>query len=350
MKPLTIRPRASPETFMLESVVSVPEEDVCRCSALHSRRIANRLLEVNNTDDLDLWYATAAIHEKEKINRNSIIRKNAAKSRNINLDVGQGVPESVYGLLRTANKAGKVFDVDYENLKKNLTEVFAPACELLGLVGGKDNLMTVRVTDEVVAATANIQLQSKLRYWLTQGDLFSQQVSKVQFLLEQEFPDQAQPVMAALKKTESQKHLSAISLDVHEGQTWVSLVNDDGDHMKLEGYKFLGLLENPSTGRLLHKFEIRKWQSSNELFVFKDYREGRVSGRFLPEQCKVEVAHILDKGDRVNVRSWFYLEKEYLACLFVVLKRLREDREWVARLLEDADATETFDPFEAIIN
>jgi hypothetical protein len=73
-----------------------------------------------------------------------------------------------------------------------------------------------------------------------------------------------------------------------------------------------------------------------------------VSGRFVPEQCRFDIAHVLEKGNRVNDRSQFYLEREYLACLFMVLARLREDREQITRLLENAEATETFDPFEVI--
>lgn len=346
METLRIRPRASPETFLLESVGFLPGGgDRLKVSELHRWRIAKGVGGSREGPDAVLWFAVAAIHEKERANRDSITRKTAPGSRNIRLDVGPGVAESVYQLLCNAADT-KELEVIFSDFKTRVADVLAPACEALGLRTA--DLSTCRVTDELIEATGNEVLSKALRYWLTQGDLSSAQVGELRAQLERDFPEETEAVIAALTATTAQGQLSAVSLDVQDEKVWVSLVNADGDHVKMEAYKFLGMLENPLDGRLLCRFHNKPWQSPSHPFVFKDYREGQVSGRFVPAQGRFDIAHVLEKGNRTNDRSQFFLEREYLACLFVVLGRLREDREQITRLLENAEATETFDPFEVI--
>lgn len=348
MNELRLQPRARPDSFLLEAVELIPGGDRFRASVLNVWRIASGIQESQGGPEEAFWLAIASINEKEKFNRESMIKKLTPGSRNIRLDVGPGVAESVYELLCAVAKR-KETNVKFSEVRDRVADALKPACNVLGY-GRTADLLTYRVTEEVVAATANQELQKKLRYWLTQGDMSSQQVGELQGQLVQEFTEDADVVISALKATGSQDHLSAIAMDVLEEKVWVSVVNGEGDHLKVEAYKFLGLLENPRTGRLLHEFDSRKWQSTSEPFVFKDHREGQVSGCFVPENCELEVAHVLNKGKRVNDRGRFYLEREYLACLYLVLARLREDREQITRLLENAEGTLSFDPFEAIKN
>jgi hypothetical protein len=194
-------------------------------------------------------------------------------------------------------------------------------------------------------------MQKTLRASLTQGALSAPQFKTLQGELEEKYPDDidvVNTVISAVEKTEFQEPMSAISLSTHNDKDWISIVNSDGNHLKFPSYKLLGLLENPETARLLHRFPKNNWKDSSDPFVFKNYQDGEVSACFDPAHCRIDVAHVLSSGNRANDRCEFYLEKEYLTCLFIVLARLRNDREHINQLLENAEGTLTFDPFEAI--
>ena len=228
-----------------------------------------------------------------------------------------------------------------------MKEALAPVRAVLGFGSGCPGEFSYRITEGVLASTRNDALRRKLRARIPLGDLFAPGLAAIKELLEVEFPEEAAFVYSALEATRSREHVSAISVQSSGEELWVTIVNAGGGVLTLEAHKFVGLLEASGKSRRLHEITWQDARNPEIHFVFNNQTEGEVIGRFDPHSGCLHVACCLEKGKSTACRTRFILDLDYLLCLYLVLKRLRADRERFARLLEVADATPAIDPFEA---
>ena len=107
----------------------------------------------------------------------------------------------------------------------------------------------------------------------------------------------------------------------------------------------LFLIERHDQEIMLGEFPKYNEKMEGHYLKYKDYDSGKVFGRYEAKQSRLHVALISNKKPPVEKRSAFILDQDYLMCLYVVIKRLREDSEAYQRLQQQALVTTGDHPF-----
>ena len=155
-----------------------------------------------------------------------------------------------------------------------------------------------------------------------------------------------------LRAIKSNDHKALFSLSTENDQSFFSMVSDDGNYVKMESWKFLKLLESSDTAFRLHEFVKRKVNTPDAPFEFSSNKEGFVFGKFNAEYSYIDLGCFLDadanpKG--LKHKATFFVDTNYVLCLYSILKRLDDDREQFKRQLDQAKSIMPVkDPFELI--
>ncbi len=296
-------------------------------------------------------FAYAAVSSGERFQRVTIRRKVDRKTRNIKLRV-EPAAQFLNFLLKEAKQNWS--KEERRRKMKVLDDEFAEAMgfmrQKLGLGGAKPPSFTYRVTDDAAAATGDMELQKILRTKVTEGSLSEKQRYQLKRFLEEGYPLDAEAVMTAVRATQSREHISAISLKSIDGKQQVTIVNAEGQRLTILEHKFRDLLKHPDSDRLLHKYTWQDSKSREVDFVFSGEPEGIVVARLNTASCVLDVLR-LDEASRTHYdRARFVLDLDYVCCLYIVLQRIRDDRERYDRLLEQSDASVGFESFNGVLS
>jgi hypothetical protein len=165
-----------------------------------------------------------------------------------------------------------------------------------------------------------------------------------------DFPELWKELEGKITATESREHLSALSLTAGKipGQTYIALASTRGDSLTLESWKFTLLLEQHEKPRKLADLKEVRRRDSDSLFAFNRHEQGEVLAQFDARESTLRVICRNTEKDAIDGRADFLVDIDYLLCLYIALKRLREDHERFTRLKEEADATVDPDVFEQL--
>lgn len=232
-------------------------------------------------------------------------------------------------------------------LQKQVNEAVAAAMAALSWPGVSTSRWSYHVTDEVLdVATAGGC--GEYFHVLAGQRFFAADLEKIETaLLDQTFD--AASVMGALRATRTDEHLAMISLSAdEEGSLFVTVVAPEGHHLKVAADRFTALVEHNEQPRKLFAFPARGSRESIPC-AFNSNNTGDVIGQLQVESMKLDVACCQTVGIHSNMldRSCFFLDPEYLLCLWLVLNRLKQDRARFSQLKSFAEATVTFNPFVA---
>ena len=172
--------------------------------------------------------------------------------------------------------------------------------------------------------------------------------------LKDQFPSKVVDIMMALKQTESREHLSIFSIDAENYTPYVHIVNPEKGQIKMENWKFIYLIENPNIPIELYDFNKKK-DARNKFpkthkFVFNKIETGKVIGQLNPEKSQFQIVNYDESATQKHgPRDVFTVDSTYLLCLYVTLKRLKEDKVRFTKFLESAEAqTVSKDIFERV--
>ncbi len=149
-------------------------------------------------------------------------------------------------------------------------------------------------------------------------------------------------------KTESREHLSALSLTTGKipGTTYISLANTHGHCLTMESWKFVALLEKSDSPRKLADLVELKRQEPDSLFAFNLHREGEIFAQLDASESILRVVCRSTKNAQIAGRANFVIDIDYALCVYIALKRLREDQERFTRLKEEANSIVCPEVFE----
>ncbi len=300
--------------------------------------------------DRDFLNAAAVLHGGERLQRGVVKRKVKKGTRNITSRIGRC--DRLLGLARHPEIMGSE-DKKEKNgmlkiMQKQLGELVKTAREQINWQGEVPSRYSYVVTQDVLDDAEDSHCADYFEP-LADQRFFEQDLQKIEADVTARYSKVAQSTLQILRRTKTSEHLSMISLTADEqGSLYVTLVDPKGHHLKVEASRFVEMIDSHDQPRRLHVFPPRGSRQQVP-FAFNDNSEGEIVGKFMQEKVKFDIVCCQTQGQygNVNDRAWFYVDVEYLLCLWVVLCRLEQDKGRYTQMKSMAEATIAFDPFAA---
>lgn len=295
--------------------------------------------------------ATAMLTSGERHQRELIQRKTATGTRNIRVST-RPPPEyvlvtydpTVINNLRMGGKLSKKEQMQYDELTDLIREILTPIKQRLNLPATNPVPHSYTISDTLIA-TVNKPCQAFLKRVRTQGMLTEKRLAELQGKLRADFPDEAENLITKITDTKNRGHLAAISLNSKDGQLVVSIVNQRGDLLSMEGWKLLRLINEHGTPLNLGELgRMGSWQPE-PLLALNGNRSGELIGVYIADDSTIQ---IVCRDEKVNAkgtvakgtpdRAAFILDQDYLVSLYVAIAQLKEDKQRFEQLREEAEA------------
>lgn len=327
-------------------------------------------LEIDsNPKEYDFYLSHLVLLESERSQRRTVLRISDHSTRNIKCYtntteqyliesikkaiVAKQYPYSEFPNMTKQDRNQKKRKIQGQDFKEMLDEAFIDLKKKLGITEQKDFEFSYTLSDDVLAhaeSSDTLQYLEQKQAQQSQSYLSIKQFENICSDLEQRYPEEAERIIAHFKETKSRDHIAAISLTTEYGQTFISIASAENQYVKMEGWKFIRLIEDHDTTLRLHEFQKRRGNQPADPFEFNMNTEGIVVGQFnLTESCiHINCADKDKPQTQVHDNSTFNVDTSYILCLYTILKRLREDKERFDRLEEKAKTTPSlYDPFNA---
>ncbi|MCK5687568.1 hypothetical protein KAJ27_25765 [bacterium] len=306
-----------------------------------------------NQTRFDFYLSCMVLMKADPYQRRVVERKTSKGARNI--------PFKLEGVFKYLNKAMK----DATNIKISmLNSVFEAAFtklkEDLGFSKKNPYEFCYEITDRILTK-ASPECKSYLERQRRTKFLFEEKFQEIKKDIEKKFSkEEDEDIIREIRRTKDRKHLSAIALSTEYGETYVLIVNPHNKQIKMEAWKFLKLLEDPETPKLLYDFEAFDTNKYNHKFIFNTRTDGRVEGAFFRENSTLRCTRFEQekkkRGEQLQIRlkdpighANFMLDTDYILCLYTVLKKLKDDKIRFDELREKADiAVSNEDHFKRI--
>ena len=300
---------------------------------------------------LAFWLVIVLLTSGERHHRYLVQRKLTRGTRNIRMPIRSitaYVEETLYPehaeKRRKGNLRTKKEQMRYDELTKLIRETLAPIKAKLGLPADDPVMYSYTAPDRYDVKVGD-ECLAYLRRLKPQGILTEHLFKKVCAKLEADFPDDAKKVIAAMFGTQSREHLSAISLTSKGGQLVVSIVNQRGDLVSMEGWKLLRLIDEHDTCLTLGSLDRQgAWQPEPVLELSKN-KSGELIGIYTSEDSTLHVVcRQVTTNNQGKVRTAtpdraaFMLDQSYLVSLYVAITQLKEDKKRFEELREQAEA------------
>lgn len=348
------------ETFRL-NLIKVPSlgEPVERTYLTHEQvreQLAALRLPARTQSWQELWQrafmmAAAVLTSGERHQRVLIQRKTATGTRNIKVSTR---PPPEYALetydtkiiikLRKGTKLSKKELMQYDELTNLIRETFAPIKQKLNLPATNPVMHSYTIPDPLLK-TVSKPCQDYLKRVRTQGMLTEKRLAELQAKLTADFPDEAVMLIDKITETKSREHLAAISLNSKNGQLVVSIVNQRGDLLSMEGWKLLRLIDEHGTPLNLGDLgRTGSWQPE-PLLALNGNRNGELIGVYTADDSTIQIVCREEKHNAKGAvskgtpdRAAFILDQDYLVSLYVAIAQLKEDKQRFEQLREEAEA------------
>jgi hypothetical protein len=179
--------------------------------------------------------------------------------------------------------------------------------------------------------------------------IFPNEFEQICQTLKTEHAADAEKVIAAMKKTKSREHIAAVSLSTEGEQDFITIANMNRQLLKMESWRFIKLIEQPGEVLRLHVFEKTRRDAAVHPFRFNNNRAGEVVAKFTPGKAFLDVVCLHEGTRGTQDNATFILDGTYTLCLFITLRRLREEKAKFQKLVEGALCTPSVnDIFESI--
>ena len=177
--------------------------------------------------------------------------------------------------------------------------------------------------------------------------IYTKSVSSFSFKEQKQFcAEWLRELLDILTYTKSRDHLAAYSVTTEKGQTYVSMVNTHRQHLHMEAWKFLALIERAGEALTLAELIKPKQGEPPQAFKFNSNEVGDVIAKLCIQNSAIEV---ICMTPATKDRATFIVDSTYTLCLYATLKRLKNDSERFKRLSEDAQTLlSANDPFDSV--
>jgi hypothetical protein len=301
-----------------------------------------------NKDDRAFMVAAAVVNIGERTQRRTVERKITKGTRNI---TNRGCRSARYlGLAQNpemmASDDRKEKRGMLKKCQEQLNEVVVNARTSMGWEEESPSRWSYVITEDVLDEAEDAGCEAYFEN-ISGQRFFAEDLNKIEVAVKGLCPESSMEVIQVLRRTKTDEHLSMISLKADEnGGLFITVVDPKGHYLTVEADRFVEMLNADNQSRRLHVFPSRGHRQP-VTFAFNENTEGEIIGKFMPEVMKLDVVCCQGQGQYSNVhdRSWFYLDPEYLMCMWVVLCRLGDDRDRYKQQKSMAEARVEFDPF-----
>lgn len=247
---------------------------------------------------------------------------------------------------------------EYKRIVMQFVDVYhqamAPVKAELGFPPTTPETYAYSISEEVIKSASD-GCRNYLQRMLPYGVLTYPLYSKVQQDLCRDFPDEAEAILAKIKRTATRDHLSAISVESKEGQLVVSIVNVRSQLLTMEGWKFLELIKNHGEPISLGDLDRKGNWEAEPILTFSNNRAGELIAVYTANDSTIRVVCQREQNNKNGTKyapdkAAFVLDQDYLLCLYIAILQLKNNKIRFDELREKAvtkaapNLKELFDP------
>jgi len=315
------------------------------------KRIDPRWLEIKpGSDDISFVVAARTIAGGEVRQRVRATELKAKRSRNLSTDVECPFVYLARTLPQLTDEDGGVH-MNIEEAQALLAEALGPVKKLLGMPEVNPVEEAFEITDVVEDAAVNEKARAMLSREVPHGIIFPERLKLIEERFTHELGDEAAPVLKALRATSNRRHLALITLGGdRRGEARVTIIDEDKNRLEVPDWKLLDLLSHPDQSRKLYTFPAGYASEKYPEVIFNGATTHDLVGKYRPAESRLEVVNIVPpkqsggKPDKQGGVVTFYLDQDYLACLWIVLARAAADQRRYNDLFKEAEARVDYDP------
>ena len=296
-------------------------------------------------DHTDLWHRRhiAKVTNPNTINLDYVVKTTAEYLE----DALKKIPKN------PINEKGEPMDEieipSSESLQEILKKSFSWLRTRFGFSESNRNEYTYHITTEAkAAATKGSKCEEYLKQLGAQKFLSVSTYDIICKKLNEEFHDDAARVIKELDKTKNRNHLTAFSINSESDKIYICAANNEKNILKMESWKFTQLIESNDDVLILCNFNDLKRTSHTSHFKFNNNSDGEILGKLDKENyCLSIVCHKSKGNNGADDMAHFYIDFEYTMCMYIMLKKLEEDKYKFEKFIEKLNqATNGLDFFE----
>lgn len=334
-----------------EEGVYLRQFDPDRVGGERGKRVDPRWLELQPGDDDNSFVVAARTiaggEIKQRVRATELAKR---RSRNLLTDVEYPFVVLAQTLPRQTDENGGV-RLNIEKAQALLGEALGPVKRMLGMPEINPVEESFEITDVVMDAAGSGRGREMLSREVPHGIIFPERLKLMEDRFSQELGDDAMPVIHALRDTANRRHLALITLDGdRRGEVRVTMIDEAKNRLVMPEWKLLDLLSHPDQSRKLYTFPAGYAGEKYPEVVFNGVTSHDLVGKYRPAESRLEVVNIVPpkmSGGRPEKQGGvvtFYLDQDYLACLWIVLARVAADQRRYNDLFKEAEARVDYDP------
>ncbi len=310
-----------------------------------------RWLELNNQgSDLSFVVACRTLAKGEIRQRKRAAEIKSKRSRNLLTDVEPAFVYLAQTLPHLTDEDGGV-QLNIEEAMVLLVNALGPIKEQLGMPAKNPVAVSYEITDGVLDTAKDAKSRALLSREIPHGLIFPERLKLLEDRFANDLGDKAAPILKALRDTANSRHLALMTLGGGRfGEPRVSIVDEGKNRLEMPDWKLLDLLDNPDQSRRLYTFPVDHQTDKYPEVVFNGCYNGDVAAKYRPLESVLEVINIKppkNKGDKLEKQGSvvkFYLDQDYLTCLWIFLARNASDLRRYNDLFKVAEAQLDYDP------
>lgn len=300
--------------------------------------------------DLHFVIASRIIATGELRQRKRAAEIKQKRSRNLLTDVEFTFVYLARTLPRMTDEDGGV-QLNIEEAMALLVETLGPVKEKLGMP--KDNPVekSYEITEKVRDVAKSAESRVMLTREIPHGIIFPERLKLIEDRFVLDLGDDAAPILQALQETANRRHLALITLGGgRSGEPRISIVDEAKNRLEMPDWKLLDLLEHSNQSRRIYTFPANHLADKYPEVIFNSGSVGDLVAKYRPAESVLEVINVIPpkqkgaKSDKQGGITKFYLDQDYLACLWIVLARTASDLRRYNDLFKVAEAQLDYDP------
>jgi hypothetical protein len=315
------------------------------------KRIDPRWLELKpGSDDVPFVVAARTIAGAEVKQRVHAAELLAKRSRNLTTEVEYPFVVLARTFHRRTDVAGGVH-MNIEEAQALLKDALGPVKKMLGMPEVNPVEEAFEITDVVMDAAVSERAKAMLSREMPHGVIFPQRLKLIEDRFSNELGAESAPVIQALKDTVNRRHLALITLGGdRRGEARVTIIDETKNRLEVPAWKLLDMLDHPGLSRKLYTFPAGYASERYPEVVFNGVTSHDLVGKYRPDESRLEVVNIVPpkqvgaRADKQGGIVTFYLDQDYLACLWIVLARVAADQRRYDDLFKEAEARVDYDP------
>lgn len=310
-----------------------------------------RWLELDNQgSDLSFVVACRTLAKGEIRQRKRAAEIKSKRSRNLLTDVEPAFVYLAQTLPRLTDEDGGV-QLNIEEAMVLLVNALGPIKEQLGMPAKNPVAVSYEITDGVLDTAKDAKSRALLSREIPHGLIFPDRLKLLEDRFVNELGDKAAPILQALRDTANSRHLALMTLGGGRlGEPRISIVDEEKNRLEIPDWKLLDLLDHSNESRLVYTFPVDHLTDKYPEVVFNNSSVGDLVVKYRPLESVLELVNVIPpkkKGGKVDKQGGivkFYLDQDYLTCLWIFLARNARDLRRYNDLFKVAEAQLDYDP------